>query len=167
MSIYNNGKIYKICCDEIPEVYIGSTTYPLNKRWIAHKSNYNSFQQNEYAHVRSFDILKYPSARIELIELYPCNNKNELLQREGHYIRISNSVNKQETGLTKKESANKWAKNNKEKTKEWRNANHDTLLEDKKEWYELNKERLSAYVDCDCGKKYQVRHKSRHLRTFH
>ena len=43
------------------------------------------------------------NCKIELIENYCCECKEELLRREGHYIRENECVNKLIAGRTKKE----------------------------------------------------------------
>ena len=63
----------------------------------------------------------------ELLEKYPCNDKDELRKKEGEYIRELNpSLNTQMAGRT---------------NKQWREDKREALLQDKKDWYETNKER--------------------------
>ena len=94
MVNYQNGKIYRIDCLSTGKVYIGSTTKETVakrlaehvskfKQWKAGKSNYTSFQ-----------IIEQGNYKITLIELYPCNSKDELSRREGFYIRSMECVNK-------------------------------------------------------------------------
>ena len=111
---------------------------------------------------------------IELIEEYPCNTKQELLAREGYYIRERGTINKRIAGRSYKQyyeehkehyvEANKkryendkdaiqahhkeYAERNKEhipqKKKEYYARNQDNIKEYKKQWAENQKERLQA-----------------------
>ena len=77
---------------------------------------------------------------IELVDDYPCNDKLELLAREGYWIKQIGTLNKQIQGRTKKE----WREDNKEyiqeKRKEYREENNDKIKEKKKEYYHSHKE---------------------------
>ena len=77
MPDYQQGKIYLIWSSTSMDVYIGSTCLPLNKRLSCHKSHSNSIAKK---------IIDLENAEIELIEMYPCNNKRELEERERLYI---------------------------------------------------------------------------------
>jgi hypothetical protein len=46
---------------------------------------------------------KYNDVRIELIECFPCDNKEQLTKKEGEYIRKLDCVNKNIAGRTYKE----------------------------------------------------------------
>jgi hypothetical protein len=72
--------------------------------------------------------LKFEDAIILLVEYYPCNNKEELLKKEGEYILNNSCVNKRQAGRTDKV----WATDNKEKIK----------LQ-KQEYYKKNKEHIN------------------------
>ena len=39
-----------------------------------------------HKHIRSYDILKFADAEIEVMEYYPCNSDKELKLREGQLI---------------------------------------------------------------------------------
>ena len=92
---------------------------------------------------------------IELLENYPCENKEELLKKEGEHIRNNDCVNKRIAGRTNKEwrednkkhlkeYAKEYCENNREKivkrNKKYREDNREKLLEQKKEYYQINKE---------------------------
>lgn len=81
---YNDGKIYIIRSPNIDRVYIGCTTRLLKQRMKEH---------NKVSNVcSSIDIIKAGGAYIELLENYPCNTKQELLNRERYHI-INNNNN--------------------------------------------------------------------------
>ena len=58
----------------------------------------------------SFEVVKYLTAKIELVEEISCDTKKELLARERHYIENNTCVNKVIPGRTYKE----WRKDNRE-----------------------------------------------------
>jgi hypothetical protein len=75
MNKYQSGKIFKLTCDEMGDsVYIGSTT----KKSI--RSSVRSCRTGIMAEMRAFVW------KVELLELYPCNSKKELLMRKRHWM---------------------------------------------------------------------------------
>ena len=147
---YQNGKIYKIYSYQTDDIYYGSTTQKLCKRMGSHKRNFKYCDM----HTSSKQILKYDDAKIELIELFPCNSKEELLKREGHYIRSNKCVNKCIAGRTDKE----YNQDNKVKRKKY----HDQYRKDNKNKI---KEKATKIIMCSCGITYTMSNKQRHLKT--
>jgi ribosome-interacting GTPase 1 len=110
MVNYSNGKIYKIePIVEHPEedIYIGSTTKQyLSQRMDEHRGSYKKWKYGKLGKTMVFDIFdKYgvENCRILLLESVNANSKDELIAREGHYIRTLKCVNKKIEGITKKE----------------------------------------------------------------
>lgn len=91
MSKYKNGKIYRIYCDGSNKYYIGSTINSLESRLSGHKNSKNMCASKEIVNNSKYYV------NIELLENYPCNNRNELLLRETEWIKtnIQNVVNKE------------------------------------------------------------------------
>ena len=181
---YENGLIYTIRSHQTDDIYIGSTTQPLYKRIHQHKQNFKAWNIGKFSYVSSFELIKYDDVYIELLELCPCSNKNELHKREGELQREMDCVNKEIAGRTKKEyyqdNKNKIKesikvnrKNNKEYydeyNKEYRADNKDKIKIQKKEYYQNNKYKIkdkkNIKYDCECGGKYTHQHKSRHLKS--
>ena len=81
MSKYQNGKIYRIYCDGSNKYYIGSTIHSLEHRLSIHENSKNTCSSKELINNSIYDI------NIELLENYPCNNRNELLLRETEWIK--------------------------------------------------------------------------------
>ena len=50
-----------------------------------------------------FDKFGFENCKIELVENFPCNSKEELTKREGFYIQSNDCVNKHIAGRTKEE----------------------------------------------------------------
>jgi hypothetical protein len=141
MPNYQNGKIYSLRSYQTDDIYIGSTTNPLSKRFYQHKSKYNRWLNDSYHYVSSFELFKYDDVYYELIECFPCNSKDELYKREGEITReTENCVNKFIAGRTARE----WRDDNKEvikeKSKEYYENNKEKVKENRKEYYENNQE---------------------------
>jgi len=168
MVNYQNGKIYRIDGSEL--TYIGSTTNKyLSTRLAKHKSDFKKYLDGEQHYYTSFQVLKTDDCKIELIEKFPCDSKDELSAREGHFIRQMDCVNKQIAGRTPKE----WYDENKEQRleqmKQYYNDNKETIRIQQKQYYEENKEAISARTNqkhtCECGGRYTTASKTKHLKT--
>jgi hypothetical protein len=169
---YKNGKIYKITDNAYTKMYIGSTTQSLSKRFSRHKSDYKLWLEGTHHKVSIFNIFDefgIENCKIELIENYECNSKNELERKEGEHIKNNDCVNKVIAGRTKKEYYNDNKNKILEKAKEYKEANKNKILEKKKEHYEANKQQIlnikKIRVVCECGKEYTKGNKSKHIIT--
>ena len=191
MSKYQNGKVYKIVDVGYNKCYIGSTTESLSQRLARHKHHYNEHKIGKRRHMRSFDLFDefgFDNCKIELIEFFSSNSREELRKREGHHIRDEDCVNKAIAGRSKQE----WARDNYEKNrdsllekahkyrqehkehmlqncKKWREENKEKKAESDKQYREKNweiiKQRQCAKTNCVCGGKYTYQNKARHERT--
>ena len=84
---YEKGKIYGIVCFETARIYVGSTTDSLCGRLGDHKTSWRRFRQGLRKYdCSSCDIINTGNYGIFLIENFPCENRRELLAREGHWI---------------------------------------------------------------------------------
>lgn len=135
MNKYQNTKIYTIRCYESNDIYVGSTVEKLSIRMAKHRNDYKRFLAGAYNYVTSFEIIKYPSAYIELLEQYPCESKEQKTAREGYHIRIMDCINKHIAGRTKAE------------------------------YRRDNLEKIRQPNICDCGGSYTTEHKAHHLRS--
>ena len=105
-NIYRNAKIYKIVDVGYNEQYFGSTTVELSKRMTRHRNRYRQYKkvgQFSYTSFLLFDKYGIENCKIELVEMYPCDSKEELNRREGHWIKNQECVNKIVAGRTHKE----------------------------------------------------------------
>jgi len=111
---YKNGKIYKIVSPSNPElVYYGSTTQRLCSRMAVHKCLMTT---------SSKQLIELGDAEIILVENYPCNNKKELLKKEGEYILNNECINTKIAGRTTKEyqqTNEAWKEYHRQYQKEW------------------------------------------------
>lgn len=129
MPNYSKSKLYFIRSYQTEEVYIGSTTQPLSKRFQYHVADYKNYLLGKQHYISSFEIIKYGDAYIELVRESPCENKEQLHKLEGELIRSMKCVNKLIPCRTQKE----WHK-------EYREKNKEKLKDEKKQYYEKNKE---------------------------
>ena len=136
MNRYNNGKIYSIRSHQTDDVYIGSTCMPLSKRLYGHKSNYKVWFVGKHGYCTAYEVIKYDDCYIELIEGYPCENKQQLLQREGELIRSLPCVNKRIAGNTM------CCEDHTAYCKKYYKQNKESILSKRKEHYEQNKEHI-------------------------
>jgi len=113
---YKNGKIYKITNNVNDLIYVGSTIQSLSQRYASHKSQSKTIT-NKKLH-KAFTEIGINNFKIELIENYPCNNKEELWNREKYWMKILNTIqngyNKLSSLLTKEERQ-QWGKEYRQK----------------------------------------------------
>ena len=173
MNKYNDGKIYKITSDHTNRIYIGSTTKNLNDRITKHKCYYNKWKDNKTRpYCSSYVLYNLGDIKYELLELYKCNNKKELLERETYYIKQNYNlvVNKNKPTLSdeekiewqkeyyvkNKEKIDKQSKEYYEKNKEYSKEYYEKNKEYYKERYEKNKQQINEYK-----KEYYAKNKER------
>ena len=94
MNNYLNAKIYKLTSPNTEEIYVGSTCYKyLCERLSVHK--YEHINKPENKNTSSSKLFKLGNVKIELIELYSCNSRKELIQREQYWLEtLPNCINK-------------------------------------------------------------------------
>ncbi len=146
---YARGKVYKIISNNIPDVYIGSTCEPmLASRLAKHKGGFKLWKSGKRHYTSSYEILEQNHYEIILIELYPCNSKDELHKRERYYIeQTPNCVNKRIPSRTHQESSKIYRENHKDvikgKNKIYREQNKDAISDKGKVYCEQNKNVLN------------------------
>ena len=154
MPDYTKGKIYSIRSYQTDKIYIGSTIQPLSVRIGGHKGNYKKYLNDKYHYLTSFEIIKYDDCYIELIELFSCNSKEELLKKEGELIRSIECVNKCIAGRTPKE----YYEEHKDENKQYREENKDRIKEYDKQYRESNKDEIA-----EKSKKYRETNKNKYI----
>jgi len=141
MVNYQNGKIYKLYSPSKNLIYIGSTTQPLSKRLSKHLCDYRIYKNGGHHYYTSFLVLENEDYKIELVELYPCNNKEQLEKKEGEYIKNNECCNKIVAGRT----YNEYYQDNKEKKHEYYEANKKKITDYHTEYNKKNKEKKKEY----------------------
>jgi hypothetical protein len=89
MPDYQKGKIYRIVCLDTLLEYIGSTCDTLPRRLSNHIGKWKSWKQGKANKCGSFKILEGGNYKIELIEDYPCEKKEELHIRERYWYDLA------------------------------------------------------------------------------
>lgn len=164
---YDTAKIYKITSEHTDKIYIGSTTQPLKHRLWQHEYE---FKRNNY-NCSSRALFEYGGCKIELVEDYPCKNKEELEKQEATYMKSANVVNiRKMAGFAKnKELVKKTAKiyrdENKETMKKYRHDNNEKITNYRKVFYNNNKQKYLQKVICECGSTYCRSSKTKHINT--
>ena len=147
MPDYQKGKIYKLWSPSKNLVYYGSTTETISRRLSKHLTDYNRYNNKTTTrYVNSFKILECDDYKIELVEEYPCNNRQQLCKKEGEYIKANECINKCVAGRTPKEYYNDNIDKKKDYDADYRDANADKIKQYNKEYRakqkELKKEKL-------------------------
>jgi predicted GIY-YIG superfamily endonuclease len=108
MTDYQLGKIYRIVCNTTGLTYYGSTCEPtLARRLAKHVGNYKHFKKGKKGnYMTSFEVFEGGNYTIVLVELFPCNSKMELHQKERFFIDGNDCVNKVIPTRTKAEYLN-------------------------------------------------------------
>jgi group I intron endonuclease len=174
-----NGKIYQILNSINEEVYIGSTCQPLSKRMVYHRSDMKTKKMKLYDMMKELGVENF---YIELVEEYPCDNIEQLRQREGYYIRQLGTLNSRVDGRTLKE----WRQDNAERLatvenkeriaankKAYRERHLEKIKAKEREYEQLHKteryEKAKAWkstkIECECGGCYRNSDKSTHIKT--
>ena len=196
MPDYSRGKIYTIWDSNYTKCYIGSTIQQLSKRMQEHRSSYKTHVDDTHGCNSVFDLFDefgVENCRIELLETFACNNKEELLAREGQCIRENECVNKRIAGRTGKqyyddnrdrylqyreehrETQKEYDKDRyerkkdeiKERQKQYRKDNLEYVREqEKKRYYENRQDKLQATYTCECGQTIKHRSKWSHQKTL-
>lgn len=143
MTNYEKAKIYKLWSPSKNLIYYGSTIQTLTERLSKHKDDYKNKKN-----LASELILKCEDYKIELLEDYPCKNRQELNKKEGEYIKnaqrgahpLIECVNKHVAGRTMKE----YYLDNIEKYKQYNKNNKARIKQYYKEYYQRSKNELNS-----------------------
>ena len=178
---FQKAKIYKITSDYNDDVYVGSTCNSLVRRFIQHKSDSKNEKYHNRPIYKLINEIGFERFRIQLICDYPCEDKYQLRQKEGEYIKNIGNLNLLQAGRTIKE----YREDNKEKLEEWKKQyfedNKDIIRakyrqydqEHKEErklykakYIQENKEKIAAKnktkINCECGCQISYSNMGRH-----
>ena len=152
---FTNCKMYKISNDYNDDIYVGSTCDTLIKRFSYHKRGRNSVKWDNHPLFTLMREIGTERFAIYLIEDYSCNNKYELGQREGYWIRQIGTLNKRIEGRTSKEYYQDNMENRKEHQKQYYIENAEKVKEYQKQYKTENTEKVKEYQK-QYGIKYYV-----------
>ena len=150
MPDYSKGTIYMLEPTieyEEGDIYYGSTTQPLYKRFYGHKKDfkYNNGVKSKVL----FEKYGIENIKIILIKSYSCENKKELEAEEAKYIRENKCVNMCIPGRSKKEYDKVNREQNKQKMSEYDKKyyenNKEKIKENAKNYYENNMHKKKEY----------------------
>ncbi len=132
MPDYSKGKIYTIRNrDDDTKIYVGFTIQSLAVWFGGHKRRSNDDKKNHYKLYVEVDN-NWSNWYIELYEECPCNNKEELLKREGEVIRQIETLNKVIPGRTQKQYTEDTKDIKREYDLSYRTINKDKEMHTKK-----------------------------------
>jgi hypothetical protein len=143
MPDYSRGKIYELVCRKTGERYVGSTTLALLcTRLAIHVWGYKNGMGT-----MSKQIIERGDYYINLLELCPCETKEQLLKKEREWYDKGPCVNKlcpwkskEELTLHQRQKSREWYVNNKDKKDEYYIKNAEKLKQGRKVYYQANKE---------------------------
>ena len=181
---YQAGKIYRITDNGYHSFYYGSTIESLSRRMGSHRRSYSDYKSGKYHYTTVFSIFDeygVDNCKIELVENFPCSNREELHKREGHHIQNNDCVNKYVAGRSNKEwyeatqeSRRAYRENTKDRRREYCKARYeackDKRIQQVKERYESDRDRILEYkkekILCSlCNATYTISHKTRHEKS--
>ncbi len=148
---YKNGRIYQILNNVDDDVYVGSTTQSLSKRMVHHRSHMNVATKQHrplYVKMKEYGVECF---YIELIEECPCENKEQLCKREGHFIREIATLNTYQAGRNQKQ---------------YKIDQRERIIERDKQYRKHVDATRRAQIVCACGGHYQHNDKARHFKTL-
>ena len=163
MNKYNESKIYKITSEHIDKIYIGSTNQKyLCSRIACHKAYYKRWKaDNKKPYCSSYELYKLGDVKYELLELYNCNNKKELLERERYFMEQNTGllINTNRSTRSEEEKktqhilcCKKYNIDNKEKFKQYYIDNKEKF----KQYNIDNKEKIKQYQQAYRVRKAQI-----------
>jgi group I intron endonuclease len=166
MVNYKNGKIYKITNNVNSKLYIGSTVRTLNKRFSDHKCGARKqyFKFPLYEEIRK---IGQDNFKIELIENYECDTKDELNAREEYWRkRMKADLNKYKCYMTeteRKEQTKLYNQSDKRKEAQKLYRQTDKSKKRKERYNQSEKGRLRLMpIYCECGIQSSRHHMKRH-----
>jgi len=182
---YIRGKIYELVCKETGERYIGSTIQKyLCQRLATHVFDYKDWKSGRGNYISCFPIIERGNYDLNLIENFECENRAELLRREGQHIREKECVNKQIAGRTqaeyyqdnkekKKEQRIEYYKHHADELKQYQKVyyinNLEAIQNRNREYYKKNYDKIQQIcgekIDCECGAKVTRNNMWRHKET--
>ena len=137
-SKYENSKIYCLYCSD-DYYYIGSTRNELRYRLGKHKVDSNSFPTRKvYDHINK---LGWNNVKIQLLEDYPCETREELLKKENEYIRSCDG----DPYCLNLKAAFQTAEELKLIQSEYRQKFHNSILAYKEQYRKENAEKIAEY----------------------
>ena len=164
------GTVYRIWSPSSPDCYVGATIQELSSRKSGHRADMKRWSADKTKlYYSSYEVLRFPDAKIEWLETVQFKTRAQLAAREGHWIRTLDCVNKQVAGRT---------------VAEYYVDHREALLKKSIEYHAAHRDEMNAYTkqydaahrvekaarqgvkfDCECGGQYIHAHRARHLKS--
>jgi len=147
---YSKTIIYKIQHEDNEDlVYVGHTT-DFVKRKYTHKSDCNNEKGKKF-NLKLYTMIRenggWQCFKMVMIEEYPCANHLEACRREDECMRQLKSTMNGRGAVLDKEKIKQYREANKQKLSEqmkhWYEANKEKCLEKSKHWYEANRDEIN------------------------
>jgi len=158
---YAKGVIYAIRSRSSDLVYIGSTTSSLAKRLGKHVLAFRL----GHGETSASKVIALGDYYIELLEAYPCGNKNELIRREGQIQRSMPCVNHNIAGRTTKEWRKEHPEWMKQQDRQWREKHRVELATASLAYYHEHKEERKGKITCECGRIVEKMSHTKHKKS--
>ena len=163
MPNYQDGQIYTIRCKtDNTSIYVGSTTMTLSRRMAYHRGRGKTSKTRFYSCVNG----NWGDWYIELYEVYPCENKQELCKREGEIIREIGTLNSEIAGRTAKEYEKEYYQKHREKrleaARQYHQNHREKSLEVSRQYYQNHREEVlevARQYNINCNEKIKERKK--------
>jgi predicted GIY-YIG superfamily endonuclease len=149
-----NGIIYKIVCNITNDVYIGST-----------KNIIHRLYQHKTLNCSSCPIIERGNYTTIILEQFENINTVDLRKKEQEYISKLECINKNNAYLNQEQQEQYNKKYNYEYYHKHKDAKKEIKKIRDKEYYQQHKNKLLSKITCDCGGKYNLCGKARHIKT--
>jgi hypothetical protein len=130
--------------------YIGSTILTLHERHTIHKYKHKLYIEDRHHYITAFKVIEKGSTYMELLESIDCNTKEELLKKEGDYMKTIKCVNKNIAGRS---------------SKQYYIDNREAIIKKQTRWNNNNREHRSRQCLCVCGASVSYRNMKSHRKT--
>jgi group I intron endonuclease len=152
---YKNGRIYIIRNHVNEKVYVGATTQGLSKRFSRHKKTMR--QKASSPLHKAMTEIGEDKFYIELIESYPCDNKEALNAREGYWIRYYDSYKNGYNGKIEGRNQQQYRQDNAEEIRQYRQKYKEDHAEEIKQCNQKYREDNAEKIK-QCKQKYRQDH---------
>jgi len=177
MPDYSKAVIYVIQHKLLLDlVYVGSTCL-FKSRKSHHKRNCNDPLCKEY-NFKLYQMIRenggWNDFVCEIIEQYPCDNKEQLTMREKQMMKehkaTMNTIDAYQSPEERLAYQKQQNINNKDKKRQYDIDNADKIKEQSKQYYINNKDKLKEQIakktTCVCGSVYRACDKTRHEKSI-
>jgi len=140
----NESKIYKIWTPLGKEIYIGWTTETLSEALKIHRCHY-TIKRVKLSSFQIFDKYGFDNCKIDLLEEFIAETRDDILKKQAEYFRKYECVNKyKRNDSNRKFNKDIYNKLNSEYNKTYREDNKEKIKEQRKLYREKNKDAINA-----------------------